>query len=82
MPSCKFFIFQEDGVHGWCKHPESQPCDTCILDENDECVLRKPIMTSMQVSADTLEALRGYGYPAEKAIKKLLDIAEGTKRAL
>ena len=81
MPSCKFFQIQPDGFHGWCKHPESHPCDTCVLDENDECVLRKPILTSMQISVDTLEALREYGYPAEKAIIKLLEIAEGTKRA-
>lgn len=33
-------------------------------------------MTSMQVSRDTLEALREYGYPAEKALIRLLEIAE------
>ncbi len=77
MPSCKFFKLQEDGFHGWCGHPDAHPGDACILNDNEECVIRKPILTSMQISVDTLEELRAYGYPAEKAIKKLLDIAEG-----
>lgn len=72
MPSCKFLELQPDGFHGWCKHSEARSGETCILNENDECVLRKPILTSMQISVDTLEELRAYGYPAEKAIKALL----------
>ena len=76
MPSCKFFKIQADGYHGFCHHPEAQPGDTCILDENDECVIRKPILTSMQISVDTLEELREYGYPAEKAIRRLLELVK------
>jgi hypothetical protein len=30
----------------------------------------------MQISKDTLEALREYGYPAEKAVIRLLGIAK------
>lgn len=75
MPSCKFLKLQPDGFHGYCHHPEAQTVDACILDENDECVLRKPILTTMQISVDTLEDLREYGYPAEKAIQRLLQMA-------
>jgi len=75
MPSCIFWKDQPDGFHGYCKHPEAQPGDSCILNTEDECVIREPVMTSMQVSKDTLEAIREYGYPAEAAVKKLLEIA-------
>ncbi len=74
MPSCKFIILQKDGFHGNCGHPEAHG-EPCILNEGEECVLRMPVLTSMQISRDTLEELREYGYPAEKAIKKLLAIA-------
>ena len=82
MPSCKFWKDQADDFHGWCEHPEAQPGTQCVLNTEDQCVLRVPIMTSMQISKDTLEALRDYGYPAENAVIKLIDIAEGTKCAL
>lgn len=76
MPSCKFLELQADGFHGRCKHPEARLGETCVLNENDECVLRKPMMTSMQISVDTLEELRAHGYPAEKAVKVLLSAAK------
>ena len=84
MPSCRFFKTLPDGCNGRCIHPEAQPGDMCIhnLGEDVDCVIREPVVTSMQISRDTLEALREYGYPAENAVKKLLDIAKGTKRAL
>lgn len=79
MSSCRYWMDQPDGVHGFCKHPDAQPGDHCILNTGDECVFRSPVMTSMQISRDTLEALREYGYPAEKAVKKLLEIATASK---
>lgn len=77
MPSCKFLKLMPDGCYGWCCHPEAQPGDQCIYNsgEDVDCIIREPILTSMQISRDTLEALREYGYPAEAAVKKLLDIA-------
>lgn len=77
MPSCKFFRTMPDGCYGWCCHPGAQPGDQCIYNsgEDVDCIIREPVMTSMQISKDTLEALREYGYPAEAAVKKLLDIA-------
>jgi hypothetical protein len=74
MPSCKFLRLQADGFHANCGHPEARG-ELCILNTEDECVLREPIMTSMQISKDTLEALRAYGYPAENAVIRLLEIA-------
>jgi hypothetical protein len=74
MPSCKFLRLQADGFHANCGHPEARG-EPCILNTEDECVLREPIMTSMQISKDTLEALRAYGYPAENAVIRLLEIA-------
>lgn len=74
MPSCKFLRLQADGFHANCGHPEARE-EPCILNTGDECVLREPIMTSMQISKDTLEALRAYGYPAENAVIRLLEIA-------
>jgi|ADurb_Total_1013_FD_contig_31_1796752_length_439_multi_1_in_0_out_0_1 hypothetical protein len=75
MPSCKFLELQKDGFHANCIHPEARPGEACILNTEDECVLREPVMTSMQISKDTLEALRAYGYPAENAVIRLLEIA-------
>ncbi len=74
MPSCKFLRLRADGFHANCGHPEAHG-EPCILNTEDECVLREPIMTSMQISKDTLEALRAYGYPAENAVIRLLEIA-------
>lgn len=67
-----------DGCFGWCKHPEAQAGEQCIYnsDEDVDCIIREPIMTSMQVSKDTLDRLRVFGYPAEKALIKVLDIVE------
>jgi hypothetical protein len=76
MPSCKFWKDQADGFHGFCQHPEVRPGEPCILNTEDECLIRMPITTSMQISRDTLEALREYGYPAERAVIRLLEIAE------
>ena len=76
MPSCKFLRLQADGFHADCGHPEARSGEACVLNTEDECVIREPIMTSMQISKDTLEALREYGYPAEKAVIRLLEIAE------
>lgn len=74
MPSCNFLRLQADGFHANCGHPEALG-EPCILNTEDECVLREPVMTSMQISKDTLEALRAYGYPAENAVIRLLEIA-------
>jgi len=76
MSSCRFFKVGADGCHGNCLHPEASS-EPCIYNsgEDVDCVIREPVMTSMQISKDTLEELRGYGYPAENAVKKLLEIA-------
>lgn len=80
MPSCRFFKTLPDGCYGRCLHPEvqGQPDDGCVFNQSDVdfCYLREPIMTSMQLSKDTLDELREYGYPAEKALIKLLEIAK------
>ena len=78
MPSCKFWETQPDGVHGYCRHPEivGQSDDQCVLNNVDFCYLREPLLTSMQISKDTLEELREYGYPAEAAVKKLIEMAK------
>jgi predicted metalloprotease len=76
MPSCKFLRLQADGFHGICGHPEARQGEPCILNTEDECVLREQVITTMQISKDTLEALRAYGYPAEKAVIRLMEIAE------
>ena len=77
MPSCRFWKDQPDGCHGNCLHPEvdGQPDNQCVLNNGDFCYLREPVMTSMRISKDTLEALRAYGYPAENAVIRLLEIA-------
>jgi hypothetical protein len=76
MPSCRFFKAGPDGCYGNCGHPEANH-EPCIYNsgEDVDCILREPVMTSMQISRDTLEALREYGYPAEKAVIRLLEIA-------
>lgn len=78
MPSCRFFKVMSDGCYGWCNHPEAKAGDQCVFNqaEVDFCYLREPVMTSMQISKDTLEALREYGYPAERAVSRLLEIAQ------
>jgi hypothetical protein len=78
MPSCKFLQLQADGFHGDCCHPEAHG-EPCILNTEEECLIREPIITTMQISKDTLEALREYGYPAERAVIRLLEIAESVK---
>lgn len=80
MPSCKFWKDQADGFHGDCGHPEAHG-EPCILNTEDECLIREPIITTMQISKDTLEDLRKHGYPAEKAVIRLLEIAESQNLA-
>lgn len=41
----------------------------------------RPIITSIQVEASDRDRLRAFGYPLSAALKTVLDIAEGTKRA-
>ena len=41
MPGCRFWKDQADGFHGDCKHPEAQPGTPCILNTEEECVLRE-----------------------------------------
>jgi len=41
MPDCRYWKTQEDGFHGWCKHPEVLSGTPCILNTEDECVLRE-----------------------------------------
>ena len=77
MPSCKFLRLQADGFHGNCDHPEAHG-EPCILNADDECQIREPVITTMQLSKDTLDRLRRFGYPAEKALIALLDRAEST----
>ena len=76
MPSCKFLRLQADGFHADCHHPEARPGETCILNTEDGCLIREPVITTMQLSKDTLDRLRRFGYPAEKALIALLEIAE------
>lgn len=75
MPSCRFLVLQKDGFHGDCGHPEAHG-EPCILNTEDECLIREPIITTMQLSKDTLDRLRRFGYPAEKALIALLEAAE------
>jgi len=76
MPSCRFFELQKDGFHANCHHPEARPGETCILNTEVFCDIREPIITSMQISKDTLDRLRRFGYPAEKALIAVLEVAE------
>jgi|GEM_PF-5939100 len=41
MPGCRFWKDQADGFHGWCEHPEAQPGTPCVLNTEDQCVLRE-----------------------------------------
>ena len=41
MPGCRYWKDQADGFHGNCYHPEAQPGTPCILNTEDECVLRE-----------------------------------------
>ena len=75
MPSCRFLVLQKDGFHANCGHPEAHG-EPCILNTEDECLIREPVITTMQLSKDTLDRLRRFGYPAEKALIALLDRAE------
>ena len=75
MPSCKFLRLQADGFHGNCDHLEAHG-EPCILNADDECQIREPVITTMQLSKDTLDRLRRFGYPAEKALIILLEAAE------
>lgn len=75
MPSCRFLVLQKDGFHTNCGHPESHG-EPCILNTEDECQIREPVITTMQLSKDTLDRLRRFGYPAEKALIALLEAAE------
>ena len=45
MPGCRFWKDQADGFHGNCYHPECQPGTPCILNTEDECVLREEYPT-------------------------------------
>lgn len=76
MPSCRFLVLQKDGFHANCDHPEARPGEPCILNTEEECLIREPIITTMQLSKDTLDRLRKHGYPAEKALIALLEAAE------
>ena len=78
MPSCRFLVLQKDGFHADCHHPEARPGEPCTLNTEDECQIREPVITTMQLSKDTLDRLRRFGYPAEKALIALLDKAEST----
>ena len=39
--ACRFWKDQPDGFHGYCQHPKAQSGDPCILNTEDECVLRE-----------------------------------------
>jgi len=39
--ACRFWRDQPDGFHGYCQHPEAQTGDPCVLNTEDECVLRE-----------------------------------------
>lgn len=41
MPPCKFWKDQPDGFHGYCRHPEASQGSPCILNTEDECLLRE-----------------------------------------
>jgi hypothetical protein len=75
MPSCRFLKLQADGFHADCGHPEARG-EPCILNTEDGCLIREPVITTMQLSKDTLDRLRRFGYPAEKALIALLEAAE------
>ncbi len=39
--ACRFWKDQPDGFHGHCCHPEAQTGDPCVLNTEDECLLRE-----------------------------------------
>ncbi|GAB6265585.1 MAG: hypothetical protein STSR0001_10300 [Methanothrix sp.] len=39
--ACRFWKDRPDGFHGYCQHPEAQQGDPCILNTEDECLLRE-----------------------------------------
>ncbi len=41
---CIYWKDQEDGLLGYCLHPEARPGEPCILDVVDYCRLRDPPM--------------------------------------
>ena len=41
MPPCRFWKDQPDGFHGYCCHPGAQTGDPCVLNTEDDCVLRE-----------------------------------------
>jgi hypothetical protein len=45
MPGCRHWKDQADGFHGNCHHPEARPGDSCILNTEEECVLREEYPT-------------------------------------
>jgi len=45
MPPCRFWKDQPDGFHGYCQHPKAQSGDPCILNTEDECLLREELET-------------------------------------
>lgn len=45
MPGCRFWKDQADGFHGWCEHPEAHAGASCVLNTEDQCVLREEYPT-------------------------------------
>jgi hypothetical protein len=77
MPApCKYWKDQADKFHGWCQHPDCQPCTPCILNTEDHCVLREEFMTTIQVSYRNRDRLRAVASSMNLAVEKLLDDAE------
>lgn len=72
---CKFWQFQQDGLHGWCKHPDAAPGEPCILNSGEVCVLREEFMTTIQVSYRNRDRLRAVASSMNLAVEKLLDDA-------
>lgn len=38
---CKYWKDQPDSFHGLCMHPEARQGEPCILNTEDECLLRE-----------------------------------------
>ena len=51
MPPCRFWKDQPDGFHGYCQHPKAQQGDPCILNTEDECVLREEAFEAIHTCA-------------------------------
>lgn len=45
MAGCKYWKDQADGFHGNCYHPEARQGEPCILNTEEECVLREEFPT-------------------------------------